>query len=142
MTPVAGRAAGAAHWSHANANLQHPVDTMPTHDRRAAAIAVGLSKSYGDVHAVRGVDLTIAPGEIVAVLGPNGAGKSTTTELILGLIRPDAGRCGCSAWSPAAVREGRVGAMLQAGALLHEATVGDVLRLMHGLHAHPLPLAR
>jgi ABC-type uncharacterized transport system ATPase subunit len=40
---------------------------------------------------VDGLDLTITRGEIVAVLGPNGAGKSTTTELIPGLIRPDAG---------------------------------------------------
>ena len=58
------------------------------------------------------------------MLGPNGAGKSTTNEMILGLIRPDAGRSRCSARSACrAVREGRVGAMLQAGALLHDARV-------------------
>ena len=95
------------------------------------------------MHAVRGIDLTIAPGEIVAVLGPNGAGKSTTNEMILGMIRPDAGigaglRPGPAQRRP---RPAGSGAMLQAGALLQEATVIDVLRLMHGLHAHPLPLA-
>jgi ABC-2 type transport system ATP-binding protein len=101
-----------------------------------------LSKSYGDVHAVRGLDLTIAPGEIVAMLGPNGAGKSTTNELILGMIKPDAGSVRVFGLDPVrAVRSGQVGAMLQAGALLQEASVKDVLRLMHGLHAHPLPLA-
>ena len=44
-----------------------------------------LSKSYGPVLAVDGIDLVIAPGETVALLGPNGAGKSTTIDMILGL---------------------------------------------------------
>jgi ABC-2 type transport system ATP-binding protein len=55
----------------------------------------GLTKSYkapyGPVHAVRGIDLSIAPGETVAILGPNGAGKSTTIDMLLGLAAPDAG---------------------------------------------------
>jgi ABC-2 type transport system ATP-binding protein len=102
----------------------------------------GLRKSYGSVRAVDGVDLSIAPGEIVAVLGPNGAGKSTTTEMITGITAPDAGLVEVFGQQPrTAVRQGRVGVMLQAGALLHEATVREVLRVMHGLHAHPLPLA-
>ena len=93
------------------------------------------------VTAVRGIDLTVAAGEIVAVLGPNGAGKSTITEMITGLATPDQGTVRVYGRSPdLAVRSGRVGAMLQAGALLQEATVRDVLRLMHGLHRHPLPL--
>jgi ABC-2 type transport system ATP-binding protein len=101
----------------------------------------GLRKAYGSVRAVDGIDLDIAPGEIVAVLGPNGAGKSTTTEMITGITNPDAGRVQVFGRTPrAAVRAGLVGVMLQAGALLHEATVRDVLRLMHGLHARPLPL--
>ena len=50
----------------------------------------GVHKAYGAVRAVDGLDLAIAPGEIVAVLGPNGAGKSTTTEMITGLTDPDA----------------------------------------------------
>lgn len=102
----------------------------------------GLRKSYGAVRAVDGLDLTVQPGEIVAVLGPNGAGKSTTTEMIVGLTRPDAGQVEVFGTDPhTAVRAGTVGAMLQAGALLHDATVRDVLRLMHGLHTHPLSLA-
>ena len=102
----------------------------------------GLHKSYGPVHAVGGIDLTIAPGEIVALLGPNGAGKSTTMEMVLGITEPDSGTVEVFGRRPhEAVRQGRVGAMLQVGALLHEATVRDVLRLMHGLHVHPLPLA-
>ena len=50
-----------------------------------AAIEVrGLSKSYGDVHAVRRVDLDVEDGEILAFLGPNGAGKTTTVEILEG----------------------------------------------------------
>jgi ABC-type multidrug transport system ATPase subunit len=40
----------------------------------------GLTKSYGDVHAVRGIDLNIEQGEIFSILGPNGAGKTSTVE--------------------------------------------------------------
>ena len=77
----------------------------------------GLTKSYADVQAVRGVDLAIAAGEIVAVLGPNGAGKSTINEMILGLVKPEAGAVEVFGSEPRdAVRTGRVGAMLQAGA--------------------------
>jgi ABC-2 type transport system ATP-binding protein len=102
----------------------------------------GLSKSFGAVRAVDRLELTIASGEIVAMLGPNGAGKSTTNELILGLISPDAGQVRVFGGDPRhAVRQGMVGAMLQGGALLQDATVQQVLQLMHGLHRHPLPLA-
>ena len=68
----------------------------------------GVTKDFGDVHAVRGIDLEIQPGEIVAFLGPNGAGKTTTIDMVLGLSQPDhRRRSRCSAWprgtrSPAA----------------------------------------
>jgi ABC-2 type transport system ATP-binding protein len=58
----------------------------------AAIRATGLSKRYGDVHALRDLDLEISPGEVVGYLGPNGAGKTTTIRLLLGLARPTAGR--------------------------------------------------
>lgn len=51
----------------------------------------GLRKTYGDLVALHGLDLTIAKGEILALLGPNGAGKSTAVKCIVGLLRPDAG---------------------------------------------------
>lgn len=51
----------------------------------------GLEKSYGDVVALAGVDLTIEEGEICALLGPNGAGKTTLVSIVCGLRRPDAG---------------------------------------------------
>ncbi len=59
----------------------------------AAAIrTVGLTKHYGRVIALDGLDLEVSPGEVFGFLGPNGAGKSTTIRLLLGLIRPTAGQ--------------------------------------------------
>lgn len=52
----------------------------------------GLSKSFGDVTALRGLDLTVAAGEFFAILGPSAAGKTTTLRSIAGLERPDTGR--------------------------------------------------
>jgi branched-chain amino acid transport system ATP-binding protein len=54
--------------------------------------AEGLSKSYGGVHAVRGVSFTLHAGEILALIGPNGAGKSTCFNMLNGQTAPDTGR--------------------------------------------------
>lgn len=51
----------------------------------------GIRKSYGDVDALRGVDLTVERGQIVALLGRNGAGKTTLVSVMSGLLKPDAG---------------------------------------------------
>ena len=51
----------------------------------------GGSKDYGGVHAVRGVDLTVASGEVVGLIGPNGAGKTTLVNMISGLVPPSSG---------------------------------------------------
>ena len=56
-----------------------------------ALMAQGLTKSYGRVRALRGVDLEVQRGEIFGYLGPNGAGKTTTIRCLLDLIRPDGG---------------------------------------------------
>jgi lipooligosaccharide transport system ATP-binding protein len=53
--------------------------------------AAGLTKSFGSVHAVRGVDFHIQKGEVFGFLGPNGAGKSTTMKMLYALVRPDSG---------------------------------------------------
>jgi ABC-2 type transport system ATP-binding protein len=53
--------------------------------------ARGLQKRYKSVHAVRGIDVTVARGERVGLLGPNGAGKTTTLLMLLGVVSPDAG---------------------------------------------------
>ena len=53
--------------------------------------AVGLTKRYGTLTAVDGLDLSVAPGELFGFLGPNGAGKTTTIKMLVGLLRPTAG---------------------------------------------------
>jgi ABC-2 type transport system ATP-binding protein len=101
----------------------------------------GLRKSYGQVRAVDGVDLVIAPGEVVALLGPNGAGKSTTVDMLLGLTKPDAGAVTIfGSAHREAVTDGRIGAMLQGGALLDDATVGETVGMVASLHHRPLPV--
>ena len=99
-----------------------------------------LSKSYGNLRAVRSVDLTIAPGETVALLGPNGAGKTTTIDMLLGLTRPDDGSVSVFGASPAAaVRSGWVGGMLQTGSPLDHLKVREVVTLMASYYPNPLP---
>ncbi|MCK9896709.1 ABC transporter ATP-binding protein [Frankia sp. AgB32] len=100
---------------------------------------VGLRKRYGDVQAVDGVDLAIAPGEIVALLGPNGAGKSTTIDMLLGLTRPDEGEVQLFGRTPRqACVAGLVGAMLQNGGLRPEITVRQMLTSVAALYPRAL----
>ena len=59
--------------------------------REAALKIEGLSKSFGRIQAVKGLNLQVEKGEIFGLLGPNGAGKSTTIKMIAGLLKPDSG---------------------------------------------------
>ncbi|MFE6818703.1 ATP-binding cassette domain-containing protein [Streptomyces sp. NPDC057677] len=56
-----------------------------------AVLSEGLRKRYGDVHALRGLDLAVPEGSVCGVLGPNGAGKTTAVRVLTTLVRPDAG---------------------------------------------------
>jgi ABC-2 type transport system ATP-binding protein len=101
----------------------------------------GLTKSFGSVRAVRGVDLTVRPGEIVAFLGPNGAGKTTTIDMMLGLSRPDSGTALVYGMEPGtAVRHGLVSAVMQSGGLLKDLTVEETLRLTASLFSDTRPV--
>jgi ABC-2 type transport system ATP-binding protein len=103
----------------------------------------GLSKSFkspqGPVQAVRGIDLTIDVGQTVALLGPNGAGKSTTIDMVLGLLKPDAGTIELFGRPPAeAIAAGAVGGMLQVGGVISDLNVRELLDMMASLYPDPL----
>ncbi|MGH3261983.1 MAG: ATP-binding cassette domain-containing protein, partial [Trebonia sp.] len=105
----------------------------------------GLRKAFkspqGPVQAVRGVDISIAPGETVALLGPNGAGKSTTIDMMLGLLPPDAGTVSVFGMTPAkAIAAGAVGAMLQVGSVIQDLSVRELITMMASLYPNPLPV--
>ncbi|WP_433238523.1 ABC transporter ATP-binding protein [Streptosporangium sp. CA-135522] len=100
-----------------------------------------VSKSYGNVLAVDGLDLAVEAGRTVALLGPNGAGKSTSINMLLGLLRPTRGRIEVFGRSPdEAVARGEVGAMLQSGELIPELTVREVVDFVRRLYPRPLGL--
>jgi len=103
----------------------------------------GIEKTFrspnGPVHAVRGVDLTMHAGEVVALLGPNGAGKSTAVDVMLGLTTADQGTVSVFGRSPGdAVRAGMIGAMLQTGALLRDLSVRELVTVFASLYPKPL----
>ena len=105
------------------------------------AVAVsGLRKTYGDHEALRGIDFTIASGEVFGLLGPNGAGKTTTVEILEGYRRPDSGEVSVLGVDPqrggTAWRE-RIGVMLQSSSLYPNLTVRESLGVFAGYYAHP-----
>jgi len=111
--------------------------TLTTSSQTAAGAGVaavdldGVVKRFGAVTAVDGISLSIRPGEVVALLGPNGAGKTTTVDMLLGLLRPDAGRVEVYGRPPhEAVALGLVSAVMQSGGLLKDYTVGETVRLI------------
>ena len=102
-----------------------------------------LKKSYGDVHAVRGVDLEIAQGEIFSLLGPNGAGKTTTVEILEGFRTRDAGTVSVLGFDPQSrghqSREwrNRIGIVLQSSADAGDLTVLETIEHFSGYYSNP-----
>lgn len=103
----------------------------------------GLKKSYGDVHAVRGVDLTIQQGEIFSLLGPNGAGKTTTVEILEGFRTRDEGSVSVLGFDPqsrgAQARQwrDRIGIVLQSSADAGDLTVIETIEHFSGYYSNP-----
>ena len=116
--------------------------------RRGSHLAVplavdlrGVHKHFGPVEAVRGIDLAIRSGEVVAFLGPNGAGKTSTIDMILGLSRPTAGEVEVYGMTPHhAVRRGLVSAVMQNGGLLKDLTVAETVQYMAKLFVGARPV--
>lgn len=97
----------------------------------------GLTKRYGTATVLDSVDLSLAPGEVLGYLGPNGAGKSTTIGLVLGLLRPSAGRAlvfGVDTWRGAARVARRVAYVPSEANLWPRLTGAEVLELLGRLH--------
>jgi ABC-2 type transport system ATP-binding protein len=93
-----------------------------------------LTKSYGPVEAVRGIDLDVADGEVFALLGPNGAGKTTTTEILEGYRARSGGELEVLGHDPERAERdfrARIGIVLQECGMFDQLTVQEVLDL-HG----------
>src|SRR3712207_3727521 len=103
----------------------------------------GLKKSYGEVEAVRGVDLQVTQGECFALLGPNGAGKTTTVEILEGHRDRSAGQVSVLGHDPAknerALKE-RIGIVLQETGVERYLTVAEVIELFSRYYPNPRPL--
>ena len=110
-----------------------------------AVISVkGLRKSYGELEALRGIDLDVARGEIFAFLGPNGAGKTTAISVLEGYLERDAGEVEVLGEDPASVGRdwrGRVGFVLQECRMEALLTVRETLEMYAGYYEHPRDVA-
>ena len=101
----------------------------------------GVAKAFGDVLAVRGIDLELQQGEIVAFLGPNGAGKTTTIDMVLGLSRPTTGDVSVLGLEPRqAIARGLVSAVMQTGGLIKDLTVRETVEYTASLFADTKPV--
>lgn len=108
----------------------------------AVATVESAVKRYGNTEALRGLDLTLRRGEVVALLGPNGAGKTTTMRLLLGLISPDAGRVRVLGRDPRTRgARTRIGAMLQVARVPETLLVREHIALFRSYYPHPPAVA-
>jgi ABC-2 type transport system ATP-binding protein len=102
----------------------------------------GLTKRYGDVQAVAGIDFDVAKGEICGLLGPNGAGKTTTVEILEGLREPDGGEVsvlGVDVAREADAIKPRIGVSLQTAALYPKLTVTELIDLFRSFYPTSRP---
>ena len=104
----------------------------PRSNADASIVARGLTRHFGEVRAVDGVDLEVAPGEVYGFLGPNGAGKTTITRMLCTLLRPTSGSATVAGFD--IVREAgsvrlSIGVTLQEGALDDNLTGRELLKL-------------
>ena len=103
----------------------------------------GLTKSYGAVRAVRGIDFRIARGEVFALLGPNGAGKTTTVEILEGYRKRDGGEVSVLGHDPAwggHDLKARIGIVLQSTGIDPHLTVSETIAMYSGYYPHPRPV--
>ena len=112
---------------------------------RPAILVEGLTMSFGDVHALRGIDLSVPRGTVLGVLGPNGAGKTTAVRILTTLLQPDGGRAlveGRDVVREAAAVRRSIGLSGQSAAIQEELTGRENLELIGRLYHLSWPQAR
>ena len=110
-----------------------------------AILVEGLTKSFGEVRALRGIDLSVPRGTVLGVLGPNGAGKTTAVRILTTLLRPDGGRAlveGYDVVRQAAAVRRSIGLSGQSAAIQEELTGRENLEIVGRLYHLPWPQAR
>ena len=121
---------------------QYPEGVSQVENRREVAIeARNLTKSYGRVDAVRGVDLEVRRGEVFAMLGPNGAGKTTTVEMLEGHRSRTGGEARVLGFDPARGERDfkqRIGIVLQETGVQPYLTVEEAIEMYRGYYPEPL----
>jgi ABC-2 type transport system ATP-binding protein len=101
-----------------------------------------VSKNYGEVQALKDVNLAIHAGELLALLGPNGAGKTTAVKLLLGLAKPTSGNVSVFGGNPVEAEfRMRTGAMLQVAKVPETLRVKEHIDLFSSYYLNPLPMS-
>jgi heme ABC exporter ATP-binding subunit CcmA len=115
---------------------------MPSCDGEPLLAARGLRRSFGRVRVLHDIDLTLVPGEALAVAGPNGAGKSTLLRLLAGLMRPTAGEVwvlGRALTGAAAEARRAIGLLSHQSLLYDDLTLAENLTFAARLYGLPRP---
>src|SRR3954471_18954219 len=104
------------------------IGLVPEHTGGSPAIALeGVQKRFNDIYALKGVSVTVEPGQVFGLLGPSGSGKSTLVKLLLGFLQPDEGTVSAFGTSAAETAKARIGYMPERPHYHHTFTGRDYL---------------